>query len=49
MTVYEGSVDAAGLRVAIAVARWNEFITRPLLEGARDALRRHGCSESAID
>jgi 6,7-dimethyl-8-ribityllumazine synthase len=49
MTTHEGSVNAEGLRVAIAVSRWNEFITKPLLEGACDALRRHGCSESAID
>jgi 6,7-dimethyl-8-ribityllumazine synthase len=49
MTVYQGSVNAEGLRVAVAVARWNEFITKPLLEGAVEALRRHGCSENAID
>jgi 6,7-dimethyl-8-ribityllumazine synthase len=49
MTVYEGSVNADGLRIAVAVSRWNEFITKPLLEGACDALRRHGCNESGVD
>jgi 6,7-dimethyl-8-ribityllumazine synthase len=42
MTTYEGRLDAAGLRVAIVVSRFNDLITRQLLEGARDCLRRHG-------
>ncbi len=49
MTIYEGSMNAEGLRIAVTVARWNEFITKPLLEGACDALRRHGCRESDVD
>jgi 6,7-dimethyl-8-ribityllumazine synthase len=42
VTVYEGRLDATGLRVAIVVSRFNDLITRQLLEGALDCLRRHG-------
>ena len=34
MPVLEGSLDGEGLRVCIVVSRWNEFVTRKLLEGA---------------
>ncbi len=44
----EGNITAQGLRVGIVVSRWNEFITKALLEGALDALRRHGGSEDAV-
>lgn len=43
----EGSLDARGRRFAIAVSRWNEFITRRLLEGALDCIRMHGGDDSA--
>jgi 6,7-dimethyl-8-ribityllumazine synthase len=45
---YEGRLDAAGLRVAVVVSRFNELITRQLLEGARDGLRRHGADDGAL-
>jgi 6,7-dimethyl-8-ribityllumazine synthase len=38
----EGRLDGAGLRVALVVARFNDLVTRRLLEGALDGLRRHG-------
>jgi len=44
----EGHITAEGLRFGIVVSRWNEFITKALLEGALDALRRHGGSEVAV-
>ena len=44
----EGHITAEGLRFGIVVSRWNEFITKALLEGALDALRRHGGSEEAV-
>ncbi len=44
----EGHVTAAGLSFGIVVSRWNEFITKALLEGALDALKRHGAEESRI-
>jgi len=36
--VYQGSDDAAGLRFAVVVSRYNESITARLLEGARTVL-----------
>ena len=41
----EGALQGEGLRVAIAVARFNSFITDRLLGGALDGLRRHGVAE----
>jgi 6,7-dimethyl-8-ribityllumazine synthase len=48
MTSYEGQLRGDGLRVAIAVSRFNEFITDRLLAGARDGLLRHGVDEGSI-
>lgn len=47
--IYEGSLTAKGLKFAIIVSRFNEFITSKLLGGAHDALKRHGASENDID
>ena len=44
----EGGLQGDGLRVAIAVARFNSFITDRLLGGALDGLRRHGVAEDAV-
>lgn len=49
MATFEGSLVGTGLRVAVAVSRWNELITTRLLEGALDGLRRHGVAEEAVD
>jgi len=38
----QGSLDANGVRFAIAVSRFNTFISDRLLSGALDALERHG-------
>jgi len=46
---FEGMLTGEGLRFAIVVARFNEMITLRLLEGAKDALRRHGVSDEAVD
>lgn len=40
--VLEGNLDASGGRYCILVSRFNAFITEKLLEGAIDALVRHG-------
>ena len=48
MQVIEGTFVGTGLRVAIVVSRWNELITKQLLEGALDALRRHGVGDEDI-
>jgi 6,7-dimethyl-8-ribityllumazine synthase len=46
--IFEGSLDAKQLRVAIVVSRFNESIGLRLLDGALDCLRRHGASEDDI-
>lgn len=43
-----GTMDARGRRFAIIVSRWNEFVTREMLEGALDELRRHGDPDTDI-
>ena len=43
-----GSLQGEGLRIAVVVARFNQFITQKLLEGARDALGRHGVAEDDV-
>ena len=45
---WEGALAAKGLSFGIVVSRTNEFITARLLEGALDALRRHGAEEDRI-
>ena len=49
MSKFEGVLLGEGLRFGVGVSRFNEFITRKLLEGAQDALLRHGVSEDDID
>ncbi|HOJ59959.1 MAG TPA: 6,7-dimethyl-8-ribityllumazine synthase [bacterium] len=44
----EGNLNAGGKRFGIVVSRFNSFITERLLEGALDALRRHGAEEEGI-
>ena len=48
-THFEGKLLGEGLRFGLAIARFNEFISRKLLEGAQDALLRHGVGEEDID
>lgn len=48
MKTFEGHLIGSGLKVAIVVARFNEFITSKLLGGAEDALKRHGVEESDV-
>lgn len=45
---FEGQLIADGLKIGIVASRFNEFITNKLLEGAIDALKRHGVDEDAI-
>lgn len=44
----EGNLDAKGLTFGIVVSRFNSFICERLLEGAIDALVRHGATEADI-
>ncbi len=48
-TTIEGAGAAAGLRFAIIRSRFNEEMTKRLLEGALDALRTGGVREDAIE
>lgn len=45
---FEGNLVGTGLKVAIVVSRFNEFITSKLLGGAEDALKRHGVEEAGV-
>lgn len=47
--IREGKLIAKGLKIAIVVSRFNSFITDRLLEGALDALKRHGAEEKDIE
>ncbi len=42
MNVIEANFDASGKKIAIVVSRFNSFVVDRLLEGAVDALKRHG-------
>lgn len=46
---FEGTMNGAGLKVAIVSTRWNEFIVERLLAGAKDALLRHGVDARSVD
>ena len=43
LRTFQGSLDAADLRIGIVVSRFNEFITEQLAKGALDTLEEHGC------
>jgi 6,7-dimethyl-8-ribityllumazine synthase len=47
--IYEGKLNAKGFKFAIVVSRFNSFITDKLLEGAIDALKRHGAEDRQIN
>ena len=48
MNTIEGRLDGAGLRLALVVGRFNDLITRRLLEGALDGLKRHGVADDDV-
>lgn len=45
---YEGQLDGRGQKIAIIVSRFNSFISERLVEGAMDALTRHGVLDDDI-
>ena len=47
--LFEGVLLGKGLKFGVVISRFNEFITKKLLEGAQDALLRHGVSDGDID
>jgi 6,7-dimethyl-8-ribityllumazine synthase len=46
---HQAILDAKGKRVAIVVSRFNENVTRRLVDGAVDCLVRHGADQGDID
>lgn len=48
MQTYEGNLIAKDLKFAVVISRFNEFIGTRLLDGAYDALKRHGVVEDDI-
>ena len=50
VNIIEGNIIGnKDLKIGIAVARFNDFITSRLLGGAEDALKRHGVAEENVD
>jgi 6,7-dimethyl-8-ribityllumazine synthase len=49
MTDFVGTADMTNRHVAVVVSRFNETVTRRLVEGALDALLRHGGERENID
>jgi 6,7-dimethyl-8-ribityllumazine synthase len=46
---YEGKLLGEGLKFGVVVSRFNDFITGRLLDGAQDALSRHGVKDDDIE
>ncbi|MFC1904730.1 6,7-dimethyl-8-ribityllumazine synthase [Chloroflexota bacterium] len=47
--LFEGMLLGKGLKFGLVVSRFNEFLTKKLLEGAEDALLRHGVNKEDIE
>jgi 6,7-dimethyl-8-ribityllumazine synthase len=45
----EGNLSATGRSFGVVASRFNDFIVRPLLDGALDAIRRHGGDPGSVD
>ncbi|MBG0917771.1 6,7-dimethyl-8-ribityllumazine synthase [Exiguobacterium profundum] len=45
---FEGNLVGEGLKIGIVVGRFNDLITMRLLDGAKDALKRHGVKEEDV-
>jgi 6,7-dimethyl-8-ribityllumazine synthase len=43
-----GDLNASGLKVGIVVSRFNDFLTKQLLDGAKDCFARHGGAEKDL-
>lgn len=47
--VYSGVLNGSSLKMGIVASRWNDFMVGKLVEGAVDALVRHGVDDDQID
>ena len=45
---YEGALDATGMRIAVVAGRFNDHITKPLLDGALSTLREAGLDDVPV-
>jgi len=45
----QGQLDSKGLKIALVVSRFNEFMSGKLLDGALDALRRTGAEDGDLE
>jgi 6,7-dimethyl-8-ribityllumazine synthase len=45
---YEGGLDASGMRIAIVASRFNDHVTKPLLEGALDTIHDLGLDDVPV-
>lgn len=49
MNIISGSFEASHIRVGILASRFNEVIVSKLIDGAADALARHGVDLNTVD
>lgn len=49
MKEYKGKLKAEKYKIGVVVSRFNDFITKRLLEGALEALKRYGAKEENIE
>ena len=47
--IIQGDLSGKGLKIGIVAARFNDFITSRLVDGALDGLQRHGVAEVDIE
>ncbi|HHY97686.1 MAG TPA: 6,7-dimethyl-8-ribityllumazine synthase [Firmicutes bacterium] len=47
--IYEGKLIGEGLRIGVVASRFNELVVKKLVEGARDALTRHGVADEDLE
>lgn len=47
--VNEGSLVVKGKRFGIVASRFNDFVTKALLDGCCDTLKRHGAKDNEIE
>ena len=48
MDIYQGKLQAKGLKIAVVLSRFNEFISDRLLEGALDAFHKLGAEDKDL-
>lgn len=46
---YEGDLVGSGMKFGVVVGRFNDLVTKLLLEGALGAFKRHGVAEADVD